>query len=78
MAMPIAIKDNICTSDMPTTCSSKILGEFTPPYDASVVTKFRQHGFFPIGKTNLDEFGMGSSTEHSGFGPSLDQNRSVR
>jgi aspartyl-tRNA(Asn)/glutamyl-tRNA(Gln) amidotransferase subunit A len=70
MAMPIAIKDNICTSDLPTTCGSKILGNFQPPYDASVITKFREHRFFPIGKTNLDEFGMGSSTEHSAFGPS--------
>jgi len=70
MAMPIAIKDNICTSDMPTTCGSRILGEFKPPYDASVIGKFREQRFFPIGKTNLDEFGMGSSTEHSAFGPS--------
>ncbi|MDA0739714.1 MAG: Asp-tRNA(Asn)/Glu-tRNA(Gln) amidotransferase subunit GatA [Nitrospirae bacterium] len=70
MAMPIAIKDNICTADMPTTCGSRILGEFTPPYDATVIGKFREQRFFPIGKTNLDEFGMGSSTEHSAFGPS--------
>lgn len=70
MAMPIAIKDNICTSDLPTTCGSRILGQFQPPYDASVVAKFREHRFFPIGKTNLDEFGMGSSTEYSAFGPS--------
>jgi len=70
MAMPIAIKDNICTSDMPTTCGSRILGEFKPPYDATVIGKFREQRFFPIGKTNLDEFGMGSSTEHSAFGPS--------
>ena len=70
MAMPIAIKDNICTSDLPTTCGSRILGPFQPPYDASVVGKFREHRFFPIGKTNLDEFGMGSSTEYSAFGPS--------
>ena len=70
MAMPIAIKDNICTSDLVTTCSSRILGQFKPPYDATVVRKMREHQFFPIGKTNLDEFGMGSSTEHSAFGPS--------
>lgn len=70
MAMPIAIKDNICTADLPTTCGSRILGQFTPPYDASVVASFREHRFFPIGKTNLDEFGMGSSTEYSAFGPS--------
>ncbi|MDT7044003.1 Asp-tRNA(Asn)/Glu-tRNA(Gln) amidotransferase subunit GatA [Candidatus Nitronereus thalassa] len=70
MAMPIAIKDNICTADLPTTCGSRILGQFQPPYDASVISKFREHRFFSIGKTNLDEFGMGSSTEHSAFGPS--------
>jgi len=70
MAMPIAIKDNICTLDLPTTCGSRILGQFHPPYDASVVGRFREHRFLPIGKTNLDEFGMGSSTEHSAFGPS--------
>ena len=70
MAMPIAIKDNICTSDLATTCSSRILSQFKPPYDATVVRKMREHRFFPIGKTNLDEFGMGSSTEHSAFGPS--------
>ncbi len=70
MAMPIAIKDNICTVDMPTTCGSRMLGQFKPPYDASVIGKFREQRFFPIGKTNLDEFGMGSSTEHSAFGPS--------
>jgi len=70
MAMPIAIKDNICTLDLVTTCSSRILGQFKPPYDATVVRKMREQRFFHIGKTNLDEFGMGSSTEHSAFGPS--------
>ena len=70
MAMPIAVKDNICTLDLVTTCSSRILGQFKPPYDATVVRKMREQRFFHIGKTNLDEFGMGSSTEHSAFGPS--------
>ena len=70
MAMPLAIKDNICTHDLPTTCGSRILGQFRPPYDASVVATMRPHRFLLLGKSNLDEFAMGSSTEHSAFGPS--------
>ncbi len=70
MAMPIAVKDNICTEDLPTTCGSRILGGFTPPYSATVVDTLRAQQCFLMGKTNLDEFGMGSSTEHSAFGPS--------
>ena len=70
MAMPIAIKDNICTESLPTTCGSRILGGFTPPYSATVVDALRAQQCFFIGKTNLDEFGMGSSTEYSAFGPS--------
>lgn len=70
MAMPIAIKDNICTEGLPTTCGSRILGGFTPPYSATVVDALRVQQCFLIGKTNLDEFGMGSSTEYSAFGPS--------
>jgi len=70
MAMPIAVKDNICTESLPTTCGSRILGGFVPPYSATVVDALRSQQYFLIGKTNLDEFGMGSSTEYSAFGAS--------
>src|SRR3954451_18864426 len=67
--VPIAIKDVLVTHDMPSTSGSKILEGWIPPYDATVVRKVREAGMVPLGKTNMDEFAMGSSTENSAYGP---------
>ena len=69
--MPIAVKDNICTLEFTTTCGSKILGGYRSPYEATAVAKLRGAGALIAGKTNCDEFAMGSSTEHSAYGRTL-------
>ena len=76
--MPVAVKDNICTLEFTTTCGSKVLKAYRSPFEATAVAKLRAAGALIAGKTNCDEFGMGSSTEHSAYGRTLHPTDKVR